>query len=48
MHSFGQGVAGRAPGWSGPSRVNSKYASYRYKHLTNMDIAADHIEQIKS
>jgi hypothetical protein len=27
----GQSVAGRAPWWSGPSRVNNKKASYGYK-----------------
>ena len=31
--SVGQRVAGRAPGWSGPSRVNNKQARYRYKEL---------------
>ncbi len=27
--SVGQSVAGRAPGWSGPSRTNNNEASYR-------------------
>jgi len=29
-------------GWSGPSGVNNKQASYRYKELTTVDIAAEH------
>jgi hypothetical protein len=39
--SVGQSIAGRAPGWSGPSRVNNK-------QLTTMDIVAEYMEYSKS
>jgi hypothetical protein len=35
--SVDQSIAGRAPGWSGPSRVNNK-------QLPTMDIVAEYIE----
>ena len=34
-------------GWSGPSRVNDKQASYQYTQLTTMGIIADYMEYIK-
>jgi hypothetical protein len=39
--SVGQSIAGRVPGWSGPSRVNNK-------QLTTMDIVAEYMEYSKS
>jgi hypothetical protein len=45
--SVGQRVAGRTPGWSGPSCVNNKQASYRYEQLTTMDITAEYMEHPK-
>jgi hypothetical protein len=39
--SVGQSITGRAPGWSGPSRVNNK-------QLTTMDIVAEYMEYSKS
>jgi hypothetical protein len=39
--SDGQSIAGRALGWSGPSRVNNK-------QLTAMDIVAEYVEYSKS
>jgi hypothetical protein len=43
--SIGQSIAGRAFGWSGPSRVNNKQASY--KQLTTMGITAECMEHTK-
>jgi hypothetical protein len=34
-------------GWSGPSRVNNKLASYQYTQLATMDIIADYMEHVK-
>jgi hypothetical protein len=45
--SVGQSVAGRTPGWSGPSCVNNKQASYRYTQLTTIDITAEYMEHPK-
>jgi hypothetical protein len=39
--SVGQSIAGRAPGWSGLSRVNNK-------QLTTMDMVAEYMEYSKS
>jgi hypothetical protein len=34
-------------GWSGPSRMNNKQASYQYTQLATMDITADYMEHVK-
>ena len=33
-------------GWSGPSSVNNKQASYRYTQLATMDIIAEYMEHV--
>ena len=42
----GQSVAGRTPGWSGPSSMNNKQASNRYTQLATMDIIAEYTEHV--
>ena len=44
MHSGGQDAH---LGWSGPSRVINKQASYHYAQLAATDITADYIEHVK-
>ena len=34
-------------GWSGPSRVNKKLASYQYTQLASMEIIAHYMEHVK-
>ena len=39
---FGYTVVGRAPGWSGPNRVNNKQVGKRYERITSMGSAAEY------